>query len=231
MKGPGALASAMLSAAVAGRADPARFGRGRDYARAGAVVSVTAEPGLLTGQVVGSRRSPYQVTVTVPGLGRRATELLDDLGQRSLNELVPTPRELRPSCSCPDDVPMCKHAVAVVLAFAQQVALEPRLLADWRSTPANVVVLRPVSTVVEAERPVTPSRALRSARSGAPEALTPLPAEVVTFLGDPEAELPELPELDELPVVCPPLGDIDVADVVDDALDVIRFTYLVSGDH
>lgn len=226
MSASGSLASAMLSAAVAERADPARFGRGRTYARDGSVIALTAEPGLLTGRVVGSRPAPYQVTVAVPGLGKRAAELLDEAGQRGINELVPAPRELRVSCSCPDDASMCKHAVAVVLAFAQRVGLEPGLLAQWRSTPTNVAVLRPVTTIDdETSPPVVVGRLERPIRSGGTPHVQALSPEVVAFLGDPDAELPELPELEQLPLTCPRLGEIDLAAVVEEAIDVIRVTY------
>ena len=129
---PGALASAMLAASVAGRADPARFGRGRSYVRDGAVIDLSVAPGELIGSVLGSRSSPYQVSVRVPRLPDLDTDG-DGTAVGVLNHLVPQPRDLRSDCSCPDDADPCKHAVAVLLAFAQQVAIHPRLLATWRS--------------------------------------------------------------------------------------------------
>ena len=137
--GPGALASAMLSAAVAARADPVRFGRGRTYVREGAVVDLSTAPGMLSASVVGSRPAPYRVSVAVPGTAVAAAPAgpSDPIDVRRLNELVPRPEEMRCACTCPDGpADPCKHAVAALLAFADQVAIHPELLAEWRSGPA-----------------------------------------------------------------------------------------------
>ena len=167
---PGALASAMLAASVAGRADPARFGRGRSYVRDGAVVDLSVAPGELVGSVLGSRSSPYQVSVRVPRLPDLDTDG-DGTAVGVLNHLVPQPGDLRSDCSCPDDADPCKHAVAVLLAFAQQVAIHPRLLATWRSGGERSTTGGEVGTapVPIPSRPSTggaaraPSRSLRPA--------------------------------------------------------------------
>jgi hypothetical protein len=209
----GALASAMLSAAIAGRADPARFGRGRDYVRQGAVVDLTIEPGVLGGQVAGSRRTPYDVVVQVPTLGWRATELLAQPGAGALNELVPAGRELSVSCTCPDDAALCKHGVAVALAFAQQVELHPELLATWRGGTI-------VSPIRAAERAMPTAQA----PIVAPAPPDPSPA-TLAFLGPSDIELPGLPDLSPLPLVAARLGELDVAAVVADALALLTGVY------
>ena len=267
---PGALASAMLAASVAGRADPARFGRGRSYVRDGAVIDLSVAPGELTGSVLGSRSSPYQVRVRVPRLPVEDTDG-DGTAVGVLNHLVPQPRDLRSDCSCPDDADPCKHAVAVLLAFAQQVAIHPRLLATWRSggeqsttggpggTSAVPIAPRPSlggaaraparpprPTVGPASprrqsSPSSPSssppsspspRSTRSAEPSRPEPSRPaLSPEVAAFLGDAGAELPALPDLEPLPLGSARVGNVDVAAVVADALELIRSTYYDRSGH
>ena len=261
---PGALASAMLAASVAGRADPARFGRGRSYVRDGAVIDLSVAPGELTGSVLGSRSSPYQVSVRVPRLPDQDTDG-DGTAVGVLNHLVPQPRDLRSDCSCPDDADPCKHAVAVLLAFAQQVAIHPRLLATWRgggeqSTTGGPVGTAPVPIAVppvaRAVRPehqsdlharpwtrrhhghgrhrvrATVGTVDAVGRTGRPEPSRPaLSPEVAAFLGDPDAELPALPDLEPLPLGAARVGSVDVAAIVADALELIRSTYYDRSRH
>ena len=250
---PGALASAMLAAAVAGRADPARFGRGRSYVRDGAVIDLSVVPGELIGSVLGSRSRPYQVSVRVPKLPGQDTDG-DGTAVGVLNHLVPKPRELRSDCSCPDDADPCKHAVAVLLAFAQQVAIHPRLLLTWRgggerSTTGGGVGVGPVPMPPPAcrraerrnrqgelrDRPRLRQHhgqrragrpAIRSGRPAPSEPSRPaLSPEVAAFLGDPNVELPALPDLEPLPLGAAVVGGVDVAAIVADALELIRTTY------
>ncbi len=252
---PGALASAMLAASVAGRADPARFGRGRSYVRDGAVVDLSVAPGELVGSVLGSRSSPYQVSVRVPRLPDLDTDG-DGTAVGVLNHLVPQPGDLRSDCSCPDDADPCKHAVAVLLAFAQQVAIHPRLLATWRSggersTTGGEVGTAPVpipSPPVDGRRGASPvsisapgagARVTaatdgRSVGTVGPTSEPSRPAlspEVAAFLGDARAELPALPDLEPLPLGAAVVGTVDVAAVVADALELIRTTYYDRSQH
>lgn len=244
---PGALASAMLAAAVAGRADPARFGRGRSYVRDGAVIDLSVAPGELIGSVLGSRSRPYQVSVRVPKLPGRDTDG-DGTAVGVLNHLVPQPRELRSDCSCPDDADPCKHAVAVLLAFAQQVAIHPRLLATWRgggerpttgggagvgavAMPARLPPGGAGQPPGRSPRPAASPASPRptSARPARPAPSAPsrpaLSPEVAAFLGDPNVELPALPDLEPLPLGAAVVGGVDVAAIVADALELIRTTY------
>jgi SWIM zinc finger len=199
----GPLASAMLAAAVAGRADPARFGRGRAYVRDGAVVELDVAPGVLSGAVIGSSRTPYRVTVRVDNLTGPAPLTPDTA--RELNQLVPQPQQLHSTCSCPDGADPCKHAVALLLAFAQQIAIQPQLLGTWRGRSLRVV---PSPT---SDPPAAPSTAPPAVASRA----------AADFLGDPDRELPALPDLEPLA-----LGVTSVvANVVADALALIQATY------
>ena len=126
---PGKLLATMLSVATAGLLDAVRFRRGREYANTGAVRSLDIDPGVLRGEVQGSRRAPYDVTVHTamvppPPPNRAPT---------SMPTLAPSTSDLRTSCTCPDaDEGACKHAVAVLLSFADEVSLRPELLVAWR---------------------------------------------------------------------------------------------------
>ena len=115
----GKLASTLLSVAVAGMADPARFRRGKTYVVEGAVSRLQVSSGQLLATVTGSRSDAYQVIVAVRPIERpdlSSPELL----RAQINRLTPEGRELMVSCSCPDDADPCKHGVAALLAFAAE---------------------------------------------------------------------------------------------------------------
>ena len=258
--GAGALASAMLSAAVASRADPVRFGRGRTYVRDGAVVDLATTPGVLTAAVIGSRPEPYRVTVRVaggdaapwPSDGDRGGS--DVIDVRRLNELVPDADEMRCSCTCPDGpADPCKHAVAALLAFADQVAIRPELLAEWRSGPPadagtggapsrggaaarwrgalddGSPVLGSDTRADRADADILAAGERPSAGSGAAAHPEPMDAartpEETAFLGDPDDVVTDLPDLEALPVGSARIGGVDLAAIVSDALELIRSTY------
>ena len=128
----GHLAGTFLMTVAAEVADPERFRRGRVYARQHAVRDVAVQPGVVSAAVQGSRREPYQVQLRVAPLraGQQAT--LQGASVDRVTLLVPKPRELRFSCSCPDFGDPCKHAVAVLLELASLVAEDPDLLVAWR---------------------------------------------------------------------------------------------------
>lgn len=132
-----------------------RMTRGRTYARAGQVLSLEVNEGLLVAQVQGSRRTPYAVTVRLAtptpiqwikitdALKLRlgyAARLLDGEVPTDLEEvftaagskLFPTQwRELRATCSCPDWGDPCKHQAAVLYVFADQLDRDPWKLIEW----------------------------------------------------------------------------------------------------
>ncbi|MEY4173500.1 MAG: hypothetical protein RI900_665, partial [Actinomycetota bacterium] len=127
----GKLASTLLSVAVAGLADPARFRRGKQYVGDHAVGRLELEAGLLRATVTGSRATPYQVVVRVPLLPPFDHATSDALRQQ-LTRLTPEPVDIDTSCTCPDPETPCKHAVAALLAFAAELVAQPRLLVQWR---------------------------------------------------------------------------------------------------
>jgi hypothetical protein len=182
----------MLRALAAELADPGRFTRAKAYARDGAVVDIEIEPGLVRAEVQGSRYDPYVTELLVP-----AAESYDG----GLVDLVPDRTELAVSCTCPDDPPpggmFCKHGLAALLVLADELTVEPELLARWRSSDAGGPRPRPRTEVVDDV-----------------DLLAPL-------LGSP-ASPPEPPPLPpRLPVAMPAAAG-DAAAALADALSVLR---------
>lgn len=133
-----------------------RLKRGRSYARAGQVVELEIEPGLVLASVQGTRYSPYRVRIQVNVLSehqwRRAEKamaaqalplalLLAGQMPRDVEELFAackltlfpkSYRELRTSCSCPDWENPCKHVAAAYYILAERFDEDPFLIFAWR---------------------------------------------------------------------------------------------------
>jgi len=132
--------------------DSKRLGRGRRYARAGQVVSITEVSGGVEAKVQGSRRTPYQVTITVDPLSDKQWErVLDALADQAIftvqllaGEMPPDIEEvftaagvslfpdkraqLHTDCSCPDWANPCKHVAAVHYILGEQFDEDPFML-------------------------------------------------------------------------------------------------------
>lgn len=132
--------------------DSKRLGRGRRYARAGQVVSITEVAGGVKAKVQGSRRTPYQVTITVDPLSDKQWErVLDALADQAIftvqllaGEMPPDIEEvftaagvslfpdkraqLHTDCSCPDWANPCKHVAAVHYILGEQFDEDPFML-------------------------------------------------------------------------------------------------------
>jgi uncharacterized Zn finger protein len=139
------LVPTLLNVLVAGMCDPHRLSRGRSYVRQGAVMDIHVAAGELTGFVQGGRPVPYEVTVRV-----------DDAEQASSpTQLVPTAREVRFDCTCPDWEAPCKHGVAVMYEFADRVGRDPSLLATWRgAAKAGAAERATIGSRARGDRPV-----------------------------------------------------------------------------
>ncbi len=77
------------------------------------------DPGVVTCEVQGSRSTPYIASLEVtPGDG------------------MPLRRDVHAVCNCPDDANWddhaCKHVIATMFAFADELLIEPELLDVWR---------------------------------------------------------------------------------------------------
>ncbi|MEA4889408.1 MAG: hypothetical protein VB070_08085 [Clostridiaceae bacterium] len=127
-----------------------RLGRGRTYVRAGAVLDLKIRPGEILGCVQGSRRTPYQVRITLDPLpqnrlntvlqacggsilsldalltGSLPADLSDLLTNRE-SGLFPNPRQIHFACDCPDWADLCKHAAAVLYGIGARLDHEPEL--------------------------------------------------------------------------------------------------------
>lgn len=155
-----------------------RLPRGRTYARRGTVSHLSIQPGTVTARVVGSRPSPYRVTLTLPVFSdgqwasvvaalseqvRHTAALLDGQMPEDIDEvlgtcgvsLFPGARELATKCSCPDHANPCKHVAAVHYVLAQTFDSDPFLLPLLRGRPRDALLA-----------------GLRSARTGLPSPAT-----------------------------------------------------------
>ena len=137
----------MLRALAAELSDPGRFSRAKAYARDGAVVDIVIEPGEVRGEIQGSRYEPYVATIYA------APAPIDE----GLLGLIPERSELMATCSCPDaeTFGVCKHALAVLLVLADELTIEPDLLARWRGgDPGTSPVATPEPEAIDAVGPL-----------------------------------------------------------------------------
>jgi hypothetical protein len=135
-----------------------RAERGRRLARTGAVGAVRVAEGRITARVTGSTGNEYDVSLgadpvraTAWDAAVRATRGRSPLQAAAAGEaqsvqlahlletrfgarLAPTAKELRRSCTCPDDEPSgaCKHLAALAFAVADAIDRDPSLFLHWR---------------------------------------------------------------------------------------------------
>lgn len=116
---PGRLPSTMLKVLAAEMSDPARLRRGKQYAKDGSVLDIIVEPGVVTCEVQGSRSTPYIASLEV-----------------TAGDGMPLRRDVHAVCTCPDDDNWddhaCKHVIATMFTFADELLIEPELLDVWR---------------------------------------------------------------------------------------------------
>lgn len=145
------------------RLDPNRLPRGREYARSGAVGSLTLGPGEARARVQGRKTEPYQVRVRVrrftdeewdrvltaiAGRLRHAAALLDgelppeiaeDAASAGL-DLLPGGGEIGPRCDCPDDADPCKHSAAACYLLSDALDADPFVLLLLRGRTRDQVL-------------------------------------------------------------------------------------------
>ena len=116
---PGRLPSTMMKVLAAEMSDPSRLRRGKQYAKDGSVLDIIVEPGIVTCEIQGSRSTPYVASLEVSRGGG-----------------MPLRRDVHSVCSCPDDDNWdghaCKHVIATMFVFADELLVEPELLDVWR---------------------------------------------------------------------------------------------------
>ena len=116
---PGRLPSTMMKVLAAEMSDPSRLRRGKQYAKDGSVLDIVIEPGIVTGEIQGSRSTPYIASIEV-----------------TAGNGMPLRRDIVTACTCPDDDNWdgyaCKHVVATMFVLSDEFLLEPELLDVWR---------------------------------------------------------------------------------------------------
>ncbi|MBI4172054.1 MAG: SWIM zinc finger family protein [Actinobacteria bacterium] len=143
-----------------------RLTRGRTYARAGQVVELEVEPGLVLAKVQGSRYSPYRVRIRGKVLSEQqwrrvekamaaqalplakllAGEMPHDIEELfaacKLTLFPRSKRELTASCSCPDWANPCKHIAAAYYILAERFDEDPFLIFAWRGREQDELLER-----------------------------------------------------------------------------------------
>src|SRR5262245_45647563 len=191
---PGRVVAAMLRALAAELSDPGRYSRAKAYARDGAVIEIDIRPQSATGLVLGSRRQPYEVLLAADAANADELAAADPAVLGSMTMLVPGRDELSIGCTCPDAAGvvggLCKHAVALLLVFADETSIEPELLVRWRSPDPDDRMW-----AFDAHR--LPGRG----HTGAPVSAR---VDVLAGLLDMRRPLPELPRITRRPLPAPP---------------------------
>lgn len=149
-----------------------RLPRARTYVRAGSVIHLAIEPGIVRGLVQGSRRTPYKVSVEIKPLsaGRikkieamvgARVENLEALVRGEFPEelaaiftdlehgLFPSPEEIDFSCSCPDWAHMCKHVGAVLYGVGARLDADPLLFFTLRKVDMNIFLQKTIDQRLE----------------------------------------------------------------------------------
>ncbi len=132
-----------------------RLDRGKKYVRSDAVVDLVLSPGRVDAKVVGSRKTPYDITVTIDPIRRDSYEKIVSVAEgklKSINALekgefpkeyqelftmkgsglFPQLNEIHFSCSCPDSSRICKHIAAVLYAIGNRLDDNPLLFFSLR---------------------------------------------------------------------------------------------------
>jgi uncharacterized Zn finger protein len=133
-----------------------RLQRGRAYARAGQVISLDVDAGMVTAQVQGSRTRPYRVRIGITAYGKMewaklergladnawyaakllASEMPEDIEDVFADLGLPlfpaSAGELSMDCSCPDWEIPCKHIAAVFYLLAEAFDDDPFTILAWR---------------------------------------------------------------------------------------------------
>lgn len=126
-----------------------RMSRGRNYARAGQIISLEVTAGGAVAKVQGSRPKPYAVRIGIPTFGKAEWGAIADalVGEASytaallsgqmpkeieqvftavgLSLFPATARDLALDCSCPDYAVPCKHLAAVFYVLAERFDADP----------------------------------------------------------------------------------------------------------
>ncbi|UWP84717.1 SWIM zinc finger family protein [Dactylosporangium fulvum] len=194
-----------------------RLTRGRNYARAGQVLSLDITPGAVEATVQGSRPKPYEARIGLavfPGdVWARVEAALaaEALGAAKLlaGELPPHVEDvftgagapLFPAritdlglhCSCPDSAVPCKHLAATFYLLAERFDADPFQILLWRGRARDALLanLRELRTGADSAAPAEAAEAAAVAGAGAAAlggAAVPAQAAQAAALADTGAE-------------------------------------------
>ena len=134
----------------------ARLGRGRSYARKGQVRSIDIQKGMVTAEVQGTRRRPYDITISIKTLtqvqwkklaevfasqaifaarlltGEMPEDIEDAFKQLNMSLFPSKQGDLQTECSCPDWSNPCKHIAAVYYLIGEEFDRDPFLIFKLR---------------------------------------------------------------------------------------------------
>jgi len=128
-----------------------RLDRGKTYANTGKVLSLKMEAGKVVAKVKGNYRPSYKVEIIFPPLkeaelvykmieedplllahiasGELPETFLEKLKQRNISLIPRHWREMKKSCTCPDEYgDPCKHLAALYFIIAREIDTDPHLL-------------------------------------------------------------------------------------------------------
>lgn len=132
-----------------------RLDRGKKYVRADCVVDLEINGGTVEAKVVGSRKTPYDVKVTIDPIKAENYERITSIAEGKLKSmealesgefpkeyqelftmkesgLFPKLGEIHFYCSCPDSSRICKHIAAVLYAIGSRLDDDPFLFFSLR---------------------------------------------------------------------------------------------------
>ena len=134
----------------------ARLGRGRSYALKGQVRSIDIQKGIVTAKVQGTRRKPYNITISIKTLsqaqwkklaevlasqavfaarlltGEMPEDIEEAFKQLNLSLFPEKQGDLQTDCSCPDWSNPCKHIAAVYYLLGEEFDRDPFLIFKLR---------------------------------------------------------------------------------------------------
>lgn len=149
-----------------------RLARGRSYVRQGKVVHLEINYGEIYALVQGTRKKPYEVSITIDPIEKANIKKIETLLSEnisSIDDLIqgefpdalkaelltsdygffPARDEVHFDCSCPDWAIMCKHVIAALYGIAVKLDQEPLLFLHLRGLSADKLIRAGVEQKLE----------------------------------------------------------------------------------
>lgn len=152
---------------------------GAEYSRLGQTRKIEMLPGKIEARVQGRAERAYDVSIELPTLAPEPCQILvdamldqavyaakllsgelpssiDDLFTPLGVTLFPSsPGQLKPSCTCREETPWCKHVCCVAILIADRLTFDPLVILTLRGIPATELMeqLREQRTLTGSSRP------------------------------------------------------------------------------